>query len=178
MIEKGTKKKGWALRTEQNLKAAYRLVNNILENQNHFNSFLRRRKRNYVLRNDKGNLKAFAILGRNKYYKFPSINLIGAAPGQGYGTVLMNRILNNAAARGYEIVFIHDPVTTARSWYRTKFGAVTETKMISGNTTMMRASTKRKRQASPPAVTSRQIGPSRQSPKRPSSSRGPSAQRS
>ena len=176
-IKRGTRKRGWALKNS-NKNAAFRLVSSILNNRSHFNNFVRNRNQNYVLVNN-GVLKAFAFLGRNKYYEFPIVNLIGAAPGKGYGSALMNRIKANAASKGYEVIFIHDPVPNARNWYKSKFGAKTASPINSGNTTVLRLSTgKRKRSPTPTSrPPNKQTEPSRQSPKRPSSSQESSAQR-
>lgn len=175
-IKRGTANKP-ALRRKRNLNAAYNFVNTILANRAHFNSFLRNRVENYTLKNN-GTLKGFAILGRNKYYNFPMIDLIGTAPGRGYGTELMRRISRNARRGHHELFFVHDPVKSARAWYRNKFGARTVTKVNSGNTSIMQVPTNTLGSTATSRPPNRQRSPSRPSPRGRSSSPGSSPRRS
>lgn len=172
-IKKGTANKP-ALKNKY-MNRAFSYVENII-NRNELPWYLQRRNKNYIIKNN-GNFKGFAIVSQNKYNFLPSLNLIGTEPGKGYGKALMNFIIANAVANGKPIMYIHDPVSGARNWYR-KWGAITEPKMNSANTTKMGLVINWAGRRGSPEVTSRRTAPSRQSPKRPSSSRGSSGRRS
>ncbi len=155
---------------------AFQFVRDILTDELQFKLFLRDRWRDYILKNQ-GVLKGFAILSQPRANGAWVLDLIGtsAEPGKGYGKALMARIRANAARKGARVVFIHDPVKSARGFYK-RLGASSVTKEVSNMTSLMRlpvgpdrqqsASPTSRRQATP----NRQRSPSRPSPRVPSSS--------
>lgn len=167
-IKRGTSTKP-ALRKEKE-NAAFNLVRGILQNNRHnFDVYLRKRTRNYVLKNN-GVFKGFAFLEKHK--TDPSaimLTLIATTsePGKGYGRTLMDRILADVRRKGYRRLVIHDPLPRVRNFYR-RFNAEVAPKANSANTSLMEVALAAN---SPPEVASnRRQSPSRPSPKGSSSS--------
>lgn len=144
----------------------FQYVKNIMDPNNargHFNSYFKKRGRNYIAINENGKVLGFAILGPNRRSGTTRLYVIGTKPGRGVGSTLLSQIENNAQARGVHKLRIMDPVNKARSFYR-HLGYKTG-KPVKGNNTMYKKFSKRK-------------SSSRPSPAKPSSSSAPSAQRS
>jgi N-acetylglutamate synthase-like GNAT family acetyltransferase len=136
----------------------FQYVKNIMDPNNsraHFNSYFKKRGRNYIAVNEKGQILGFAILGPNRYTGTMRLYVIGTKPGRGIGRVLLTQIENNARNRGVSKVRIVDPVFNARSFY--SHMGYTNGKRVHGNATMSKKLNTRK-------------SPSRQSPTRRASS--------
>jgi len=144
----------------------FQYVKNIMDPNNqrdHFNYYFKKRKRNYIAVNERGNILGFAILGSNRPNGSMRLYVIGTKPGRGIGGILLNQIENNARNRGVRKLRIMDPVNNARAFYQHK-GYKTG-KLVKGNNTMTKRLNKQK-------------SPSRQSPSPPSSSTTSSARQS
>lgn len=167
-IKRGTSTKP-ALRQERE-NAAFNMVRGILQNnRQNFDVYLRKRIRNYVLKNN-GVFKGFAFLEKHK--TDPSAIVLAliattSEPGKGYGRALMDRILADVRRKGYRRLVIHDPLTGVRKFYE-KFNAKVAPKVNSFNTTLMEVNLARSNSAG--EVTSKRISPSRLSPRASSSS--------
>jgi len=156
-IKRGTSTKP-ALRKERE-NAAFNLVRGILQNNRHnFDVYLRKRIRNYVLKNN-GVFKGFAFLEKHK--TDPSAIVLAliattSEPGKGYGRALMDRILADVRRKGYRRLVIHDPLPSVRNFYR-RFNAEVATKARSPNTTLMEVNLARANSAG--EVTSKRRSP-------------------
>ena len=174
-IKRGTRTKPALREAREN--AAFNLVRGILQkNRNNFETYLRARIRNYVIKNN-GVFKGFAFLEKHK--TDPSaimLTLIATTsePGKGYGRALMNRIVADVRRKGFRRLVIHDPLPGVRKFYE-KFNAKIAPKARSPNTTLMQVNFPNN---SAPEVTSRRRSPSPRSPARPASSVGSSPRRS
>lgn len=133
----------------------FNLVQNIMDPNNqrgHFNGYFLKRGRNYVAMNNKGDVVGFAILGPNKKGRV-DVLLIGAKPGRGIGTKIMNQIYTNARERQVRKIRAKNTVNAAKKFYRSvgfkEKKKHTMTRRVSPNT---------------------RKSPSRQSPVQPSSS--------
>lgn len=141
----------------------FEYVKNIMNSRGHFNSYFRKRGRNYVAINENGTILGFAILGPNRASGTSRLYVIGTKPGRGVGGVLLTQIENNARGRGVRILRIMDPVNNALPFYRHlgyKSG-----KPVKENATLYKKLSTRK-------------SPSRQSPARRASSSKSSARQS
>jgi GNAT superfamily N-acetyltransferase len=167
-IKRGTSTKP-ALRQERE-NAAFNMVRGILQNNRQdFGVYLRKRVRNYVLKNN-GVFKGFAFLEKHK--TDPSAIVLAliattSEPGKGYGRALMDRILADVRRKGYRRLVIHDPLPSVRNFYR-KFNAGLAPKAHSPNTTLMEVNLAQANSSG--EVTSRRRSPSRPSPRGSSSS--------
>ena len=141
----------------------FQYVKNIMDSRGHFNYYFKKRGRNYIAVNEKGNIQGFAILGPNRQTGTTRLYVIGTKPGRGIGGVLLSQIENNARGRGVHKLRIMDPVNNARSFYQHM--GYKSGKRVNGNNTMSKKLNKRK-------------SPSRPSLKRPASSSPASARRS
>lgn len=151
----------WAIENNSAKRVVLQYVKNILDPKNlqaHFNSYFKKRGRNYLAVNLNGEIVGFSILSKDKSSGTVRVLLIGTTPGRGIGRLLMNKIYNNAKNRKLSKIRIVDPVNNARGFYKT-MGYVNNGK------SMVRVINKRK-------------SPSRPSPARPSSSRASSARQS
>jgi len=83
----------------------------------------KRRGDNYALHNASGKLAGFAVMGKNMPHLGGStyLFLIGAKTGHGYGTLLLQRIIKDARARGLKYIFLEPTGEHVKMWYR-KFG--------------------------------------------------------
>lgn len=98
---------------------AKKLVENTVLNTYFNNAWNNRNKNhNYAIWNENGRMSGFAFVHNrgDKWY----VSLIGARPGQGIGTRLMTRIIENAKNRGVKKIKL-DSVTNAFKFY-TKLG--------------------------------------------------------
>ena len=144
----------------------FQYVKNIMDPKNpraHFNYYFKKRGRNYIAVNEKGDILGFVILGRNRSNGTMKLYVIGTKPGRGIGGILLNQVENNARNRGVRKVRIMDPVNNARSFYQHK--GYRDSVKVKGNNTMTKRLNKQK-------------SPSRPSPKRPASSSVSSVRRS
>jgi len=102
---------------------AFNLVANVLgHNAKYFNKFLLNANREYVILNNNKKFRGFAVVRNNK--REVIVDLIGTnqnsrppAGQKGWGTQLMRAIQKNARKTGRP-VRVHDPVWTAREFYR------------------------------------------------------------
>ncbi len=134
---------------QRNKNAAYNLVKDVVVNRHHLNTFIKNARRVYKLRNNNGVLQGFAFLGNNNPMRGEVIlQLIGTAPGKGYGRALMEHIQHKAFGRNIKTIVIHEPVAQARKFY-TRIGATPVQKAHSTNTTLMNLLTAPKRNRSP-----------------------------
>jgi len=139
---------------------ARRLVRETV-NRNWFKNAYRASNRNYVAINIGGNLVGFALINKNgrNLKGDVRIRLIGANKGRGIGRALIERIIDNARARGLKTVTL-ESVPEARGFYN-KMGFLP---IGIGNNMRYYISSKRKL-------------PSHPTPKRPASSSPTSARR-
>ncbi len=131
----------------------FNYVRNIMDPNNargHFNSYFKKRGRNYVAINENGKVMGFAILGPNRASGTTRLYVIGTKPGHGVGGLLLNHIENNARRRGVRKVRIMDPVNNARSFYQ--YLGYKSSKQIKGNNTMTKKLNKRKSPSPPSRV--------------------------
>jgi len=98
-------------------KNARRLVRETV-NRNWFRNAYKVSDRHYVVVNTGGNLVGFALINKNgRNIKGDlRIRLIGTNKGRGIGRLLMERIINNARARGLKTVTL-ETVPEARGFY-------------------------------------------------------------
>jgi len=81
------------------------------------------RGNNYAVHNASGKMVGFAIMGKN----LPNmggatyLHLIGAESGQGYGSQLLARIIQDAKRRKLKYIFLEPTKERVRIWYR-RFG--------------------------------------------------------
>ena len=125
----------------------FQYVKNIMNNRGHFNYYFKKRGRNYIAVNEKGDIQGFAILGPNRQTGTTWLYVIGTNPGRGIGGFLLSQIENNARGRGVHKLRIMDPVNNARSFYQ-HMGYKTG-KRINGNNTMSKKLNKRKSPSRP-----------------------------
>ena len=98
-------------------KNARRLVRETI-NRNWFKNAYKASNRNYIAINIGGNLVGFALINKNgrNLKGDVRIRLIGANKGKGIGRALIERIINNARARGLKTVTL-ESVPEARGFY-------------------------------------------------------------
>lgn len=98
-------------------KAARALVRETI-NRNWFRNAYKMANRNYVVMNTSGKLVGFALINKNHRNQAGDvrIRLIGTNKGRGIGRLLMNKIINNARARGLRTVTL-ESVPEARGFY-------------------------------------------------------------
>ena len=98
-------------------KNARRLVRETV-NRNWFRDAYKVSNRHYAVINTSGNLVGFALINKNgRNLKGDlRIRLIGTNKGRGIGRLLMERIINNARARGLKTVTL-ESVPEARGFY-------------------------------------------------------------
>ena len=98
-------------------KNARRLVRETI-NKNWFKEAYKFSNRHYTVTNTTGQLVGFALINKNHRNQRGDvrIRLIGTNKGKGIGRVLMERIINNARARGLKTVTL-ESVPEARGFY-------------------------------------------------------------
>ena len=81
------------------------------------------RGNNYAVYNNSGRLAGFAVMGKNVPHLGGAtyLFLIGARPGKGYGTQLLDQIIRNARNRGLKYIMLEPTDDRVREWYR-RFG--------------------------------------------------------
>ena len=81
------------------------------------------RGNNYAVYNNSGKFAGFAMMGKDLPHLGGStyLFLIGARPGKGYGTQLLQQIIRNAQVRGLKYIMLEPTDERVKIWYR-RFG--------------------------------------------------------
>ena len=147
-------------------KNARRLVRETI-NKNWFKEAYKFSNRHYTVTNTTGQLVGFALINKNHRNQRGDvrIRLIGTNKGKGIGRVLMERIINNARARGLKTVTL-ESVPEARGFYnKLGFRPIGIGKNMRFNIQRSPSRRSLKRPASSPASSPRQ-SPNRKTPRR------------